>query len=588
MPLPTTTPQPCPETREGFVQFASPALIRRYADPVEIVRATTVAEVLPALERIDVLAAAGLHAAGYVSYEASPAFDPAFETCPAEPSPLVWFGIYETCAEGFPEEPAAFASVAQAWEPGINRTDYDCALRKIREWLAAGDTYQVNFTFPMTAAFSADPFATFQALNRAQPADYAAYLDTGRHNILSASPELFFRLDGDDIVTKPMKGTARRGLSYDDDVRNAEHLIQSAKERAENLMIVDLLRNDLGRICETGSIQVERLFEPEAYRTLWQMTSTIAAKTHASIPEIFSALFPSGSVTGAPKIRTMQIIQELEQQARGVYCGAIGWIAPGRHAQFNVAIRTMTVDTQSKRAIYPVGSGVTWDSGPAAEYDECLLKADVLTHSLPDFELLESLLWDGDYFLLEEHLQRLSNSATYFGMPLDLAEVRQRLRQSAGEPGPNPRKVRLVVTMQGASRVSIEPALPLRPQTVGLAASPIDSDDVFLYHKTTRRGVYAAALCGRPELDDVLLWNERGEITESTRANVVVALDGRRITPSVSCGLLAGVMRNHLLGAGEIEEGVVTKDDLARAESIWLINSVRRWIDVRLVDTAVA
>ncbi len=584
-------PRPLPPHREpgvGDVTFASRQGLRRYLSPVEIVSVSTLENVVPALERINRLVDAGLHAAGFLSYEAAPAFDPAMKTHPPSPVPLLWFGIYEGVSGGSLPDTSTASPHSMSWEPLIGREEYVNAVARIRQWLLAGDTYQFNFTFPMRAAVHDDPFELFARLYASQPADFTASLNVGRFNILSLSPELFFRLDGDRLETRPMKGTAPRGLSYEDDCARALELQRSAKERAENVMIVDLLRNDLGRISRTGSVTVEKLFETERYDTLWQMTSSIASSTDASLPEIIAALFPCGSVTGAPKLRSMEIIRELEQRPRGVYCGSVGWLAPGRQAQFNVAIRTMTIDTHAREATYSVGSGITWDSAPRAEYDECLLKAHVLNRTSPPFELLESLLWDDRYFLLERHMRRLSNSADYFGFPIDLHAIRQRLAKTAKTLPRGRHKIRLRVTPSGATHIDAGRVHPPERFKVGLAQKPIDSTDPFLYHKTTHRSQYDALRLMRPELDDVLLWNQRGEITESTIANIVVNRAGAWLTPPVSCGLLPGVMREHLLQTGKISEAVITKEDLAQADSIALINAVRKWIEVKFADLAAA
>ncbi len=579
----------------GDVTFVSREGARGYASPVEIVSVSAIEDVRPALERVNGHVEAGLHAAGFLSYEAAPAFDSAMKTHPPGPAPLLWFGIYEDFTEHPQPAFAAAPGSSISWDPLVGREEYEIAMGRIRQWLAAGDTYQVNYTFPMRAAVQDDPIELFARLYAAQPADFSAYLDTGRFKVLSLSPELFFKLDGDQIIARPMKGTASRGLAYDDDCERARLLQRSAKERAENVMIVDLLRNDLGRISRTGSVTVDSLFDAERYETLWQMTSSISAKTDVGLPDIFAALFPCGSVTGAPKLRTMEIIHELERGPRGVYCGAIGWMAPDRQAEFNVAIRTMTIDTDTSEALYPIGSGITWDSLPQAEYDECLIKASVLNHHRPEFELLESILWDGGccgaaasdgYFLLEEHLRRLSQSASYFGIALDLDLVRRLLVETAQTLASGRHKIRLRVVRSGSVSIDQEPAVPMLSLKVGLALDPVDSTDVFLYHKTTHRRHYESLKLARPELDDVLLWNERGEITESTIANVVIKREESWITPPVSCGLLPGVMRQHLLKTGEIREGVITKEDLARAESVALINSVRKWIEVTFTGLA--
>jgi len=348
-------------------------------------------------------------------------------------------------------------------------------------------------------------------------------------------------------------------------------------------MIVDLLRNDMGRVSETRSVRVPRLFELERYETVWQMTSTITSKTEASVPEIFAALFPSGSVTGAPKVRTMQIIRDLEPFPRGVYCGAIGWWAPGRRAEFNVAIRTAVVDTHQGTARYNVGGGITWDSTAGAEYEECRVKAAILTRNRPDFELLETLLYDNGYFLLERHLKRLKESGEYFGFDLDIDSVRAELTRAASAFGPIPERVRLLANREGRLRIEHTPLAPLGSVCLGLAVKPVDERDVFLYHKTTHRSIYEDAKASRPDCSDVLLWNDRGEITETSIANIALLIDGEWLTPPLSSGLLAGVMRAELLETGRLGEAILLKADLARATSVAIFNSVRKWVEVHVL-----
>jgi len=338
------------------------------------------------------------------------------------------------------------------------------------------------------------------------------------------------------------------------------------------------------------------------------MTSTVVAQSEASVPEILAALFPSGSVTGAPKIRATEIIRELEPYPRGIYCGTIGWWSPGGQAEFNVAIRTVTVDTDTGAARYHVGGGITHGSAPDDEYAECLAKAEILTRPLPVFDLLESLRWDGRYFLLRKHLDRLAASAAYFGFSFSrpaaetalnqypfpgkalagsLAELGQAGKADPAGQGQAPiLKIRLLLNRDGSCRVEGEPLKPSVPLRVGLAATPVDIDQVWLYHKTTCREIYRQALLSRPDCEDVILWNQRGELTESTRANVVLDLDGRLWTPPVACGLLAGTFRRYLLETGALQERVLHRDDLRRAHAIHLINSVRRWMDVQWIDPA--
>ncbi|NIA14805.1 MAG: aminodeoxychorismate synthase component I [Nitrospiraceae bacterium] len=570
------------DSQPGDILFVSRTGERRLTAPVEVLCAQNLAEVAPCLHRIEKAVEQGLYAAGYLSYEAAPAVNPLLTTHDTGDFPPLWFGIYRAMETAPPRRAQPPAFTIEPWEAEVGEKTYIEAVAQVRELIAAGDTYQVNYTFPMHASFSGDPVNWFHHLCRAQRADHAAYVDTGRFKILSASPELFFRLDGHTLETKPMKGTRPRGLWPEADGQAREDLTRSEKDRAENVMIVDLLRNDMGRISDIGSVTVERLFDVERYETVWQMTSTIRSKTSAPPTQLLRALFPSGSVTGAPKVRTMQIIRQIEPHPRGVYCGAIGWFGPDRQAQFNVPIRTVTIDEETARARYHIGSGITWGSAADAEYAECYDKAAVLTCRRPEFELLESLLHDsGGYWLLDEHLQRLADSAAHFGYRIDVDEVRDALLELARSFGSAPLKVRLLAGESGSFRLESAPATTAVPVRVGFARTPVDESDVFLYHKTTHRGVYAKAKASRPDCGDVLLWNRRGEVTESTTANVVFEIGGRLVTPPVKCGLLAGTMRRRLLAEGTIHEQVVTKADMTRAASIRLINSVRKWIDIK-------
>jgi para-aminobenzoate synthetase/4-amino-4-deoxychorismate lyase len=559
---------------------------RIFARPVEVVTANALSEVGLALRRVQSAVDRGWYAAGFIAYEAGPAFDSALEAhAPWPRLPLVWFGIYNICYDHPAPRMLSGGFRTGAWEPLVSEAEYAAALDRIREHIAAGDTYQVNYTFPLRAEFEGDALAWFRQLRLAQGGGHAAYVDAGRFKVVSVSPELFFELSSDVLVTRPMKGTRPRGLWSGEDLDLARALADSEKDRAENIMITDLLRNDLGRISPAGAVHASRLFEVEQYHTVWQMTSTVAAQTQASVPAILGALFPSGSVTGAPKIQTSKIIRALESHPRGVYCGAVGWWGPRRRAHFNVAIRTVLVDAEAGAAHYHVGSGVTWDSQTGQEYRECLDKAAVLSHARPAFDLLETLRWeDGEYFLLDEHLVRLRESARYFARPYDEDTARRAL-DAAVEGAQSPRRVRLLLGPGGALNATHEDlAMDDRPLRVAMAKDPVDTGDVFLYHKTTHRAVYEAARASRPDAGDVILWNARGEVTESTIANVVVEIGGEKVTPPVSCGLLGGVMRARLLAEGAVREGVVTVDALRRARRFWLVNSVRGWVDAHWAD----
>jgi para-aminobenzoate synthetase/4-amino-4-deoxychorismate lyase len=566
---------------------------------MDVLTAGYTSEVLPLLVAVDRALVAGRWVAGFVGYEAAPGLDAALVTCPPEggPSslPLAAFGIYAAprrlplaAALGWPRAVpplGAPASLPLDWAPSVDADTYVAQVGRVRAAIARGDTYQANLTWRLRAPFAGDPAGLLAAMLAAQPVPHAAYLDLGGHVLCSASPELFFRRRGRLVVCRPMKGTAPRGRFAAEDDAGAAALLASEKERAENLMIVDMVRNDLGRVARAGTVAVRRLFRCERYRTLWQLTSTVTAESDAPLSALLAALFPSASVTGAPKARTMALLAELEGEPRGAYTGAIGWAGPGGRACFNVAIRTVWVDRRRGVAEYGTGGGVTWDSAAAAELAESRLKASVLLAPPLDFRLLETLRWSpgSGYFLLREHLRRLAASARYFGYRR--GEPERALHELAARLPPCPHRVRLLLAGEGTTTVEVEPLArrPRRRWRVALAASPVDPAEVLLFHKTTRRELYAAALASVPGCDDALLWNPDGELTESTVANLVVALDGQLVTPPVGCGLLPGTFRERLLARGRVVERVVRREDLARASGIWLINSVRGWMPVELV-----
>jgi len=583
-----------------------------FKDPVDVLRTEDAGKVCGVLEQVEKAVEKGLSAAGFLAYEAAPAFDKALKTHKLSGVPLAWFGLYRSVTELDELPPPKGAFEVGKWQMAISESEYNNAIAQIRKYIFAGDTYQVNFTTRLRASFAGDAYALFHSLWRAQRAKNCAFVNFDDYSICSASPELFFEVDGSNVVSRPMKGTISRGLTCDDDAANAKALKESGKNRAENVMIVDMIRNDLGRVAEAGSVRVTSEFDIERYPTVLQMTSTVEATTAASVTEIMTALFPCASVTGAPKVRTMEIIAELESESRGVYCGAIGCIMPGRKARFNVAIRTVVVNRKSGSAEYGVGGGIVWESAAAEEYKECLTKASVLTAELPEFELLETMLWTPEqgYFLLDKHLCRLARSAEYFGFEFDEETVAEKLIEKSagmnllegaapsapeGFDGAKPSKnhdvssrqyrVRLLLSRGGKITLESTPLVDTaqKPFRVAIAIEPVNSQNIFLYHKTTNRGVYETAKQPRPDCDDVILFNERGEVTESTIANVVVEIGGRKITPPVKCGLLAGAYREYLLDRGEIEEGIVTVAELKKADRIYLINSVRTWMKSVLI-----
>ena len=539
----------------------------------EIREAKRIDEVPPLLQFAEARALAGAYVVVMISYEAAPAFDSAFTTQIATEFPLAWAAVFPATAEL--DEGGRGEFVAGDWQPRVSKTEYVNAVGRIRELIAAGDTYQVNYSFPLTSTFSGDAYAWYRELCLAQGgARYCAYLDLNRYHVLSLSPELFFERRGDHVTTRPMKGTVRRGRWVEEDEELARWLEQSEKDKAENIMIVDLLRNDLGKVSVPGSVHVSSLFQPERYETVWQMTSTVEAtlRPRTSLVELMGALFPCGSITGAPKIRTMQIIRELEPFPRGVYTGTIGVLRPGGDCVFNVAIRTVVIDKESGVATFGVGGGVTIDSTAAGEYEECLVKSRFLSQKPVEFELFESmLLEDGKIFLLERHLERFRKSAAFFGMAFS-EEIHADLERIVSEYPVGRLKIKTTLSAESLS-IDVTPAPTPKKVMVSLATGPVDSSDRFLFHKTTNRDYR----------DDLIYYNERNEVTESGTANIVVRIDDELYTPPVSCGLLAGTFRDQLLAEGTIRERVITVEELKNAKEIFLINSVRKWMEAELV-----
>lgn len=561
----------------------------RFSGYVETIEAITPDKVVSAMTAVENAAASGLYAAGFVCYEAAAALNPELPSFPpAEGMPLVWFALFRerhavSSGAGLPEVPGDEVTLQQLPESD----DYTSDIDRIRAYIAAGDCYQVNHTFQLQGEFSGDPLALYARIGRSQRAQFCSYLDTGRFAIVSASPELFFSLRDRVITARPMKGTTRRGRSSAGDREAIRQLQLDPKEQAENLMIVDLLRNDLGIVAETGTVTVDSLFEVETYPSVHQMTSTITAivREGTGLLDIFRALFPCGSITGAPKKRSMEIIAELEGRTRGVYCGAIGCVAPGGEATFSVAIRTLLLDRQNGRISLGVGSGITWDSIAQREYAECLDKGAFINGGNPDFQLIESLrLQDGSYTLLDRHLARLKASAEYFGFAFAPDKTRQLLNDYAATVS-GLCKARLLLAADGALQMSSEPLRDTdSPLRFAVSNVRVDSQDPFRYHKTTRRELLDKSRRAREDCDEVLFTNERGELTEGSYHTLVIKRSDRLLTPPLNSGLLPGVLREELLTNGDISETVLYPADLQHAEELWLINSVRGWRRAVLVQ----
>lgn len=556
----------------------------QFEKPLEIITAFHIEDVLPSLIRVQQHIEQGKYAVGWITYEAGPAFDNAFphreETMPD--LPLVWFGIFEEPLQcPFSVKPQKEGNIDIQWQLLVSQDEYKQIIHNIHENISCGNVYQVNYAFPLQGNCSGNLLSLFYRLCFAQGEGYFAYLRTDNYTVLSISPELFFHYYNGEITLKPMKGTRPRGKWYEEDEHNLHELQNDPKDRAENLMIVDLLRNDVGKVADFGSVEVPKLFTCEPYRTVWQMTSTIRAKTSKNWIDVVRALFPCGSVTGAPKIYAMKLINQYERFPRGVYCGTVGWITPQNEAIFNVAIRTLVYHHKTEVACYYVGSGIVWDSNADKEWEECLAKGAILDKFPAYFELVETMrVENGEVFLLDYHLQRLQKSADRFLFPVCMTHLKEAIINYIKQITENLYRLRISVFPDGKFVMVHNPTIGSKKLHVGLASLPVNSQDLFLYHKTTHRVVYEQAKKAHPNWDDVLLWNEKGHITESTIANVVVQFGDKMFTPPVHCGLLPGTFRQYLLDTHQIEEREITIDELEHADAIFLVNSVRKWMEV--------
>lgn len=594
----------------------------RFDEPVEVLRAPRSADLPALLDRVDqATTRRDLWAVGFVSYEAGAVFDPALPAQGLPPGvPAAWFALYERPETMAPPAVHSGPVLAAAPTPSMGEAVYRNAVQQVLCAIERGDTYQANLTYRLETRLrpEASPEDLFWRLVASQNTELAAFLDLGDDRprgelraVASATPELFVHRTRERLVCRPMKGTARRGRTLAEDEAAAERLRSTPKERAENVMILDMVRNDLARLVGSGGrVAVTELCTVERYPTVLQMVSEAEARfedgPRPGLADTFGALFPYASITGAPKVSTSRILALLETTPRGVYTGAVGVVAPGGGARFGVAIRTASVWGDG-RVSYGTGGGVVWDSTADGELAESRAKAWIFAQlaepAPPPFELLETLAWrpGAGFLLLERHLERLAGSLHYFGAgepAKTVGAARRHLETLLGdfEDRPSPRRVRLLVDLEGSVRSEV---LPL-PGTAGgaarvrrlvLAPEPVDETDPFLCHKTTRREIYAraraAAEAAFPDVpfDDVLLTNRQGELTESTLANLVLRLDGELVTPPVSSGLLPGTLRAELLDRGRIAvaERGLRPDDLARAEGIYLINSVRGWMPARRV-----
>lgn len=549
-----------------------------YSAPVRTIVAHRPDQVRGALAELDTARADGLHAAGYLAYEAGHALEPRL-TAPLTAGPLLWFGLFEQ-VEIIPaaQVSARLPDPAAAWigrpRPGISRADYDAAFVRVHDWIEAGDIYQANLSFRAAVRVLGDPLAAYAAIRRRAAAGYGGIVWTGSGWLLSFSPELFLALRGNELIARPMKGTIPRGTTPDEDAAARAALATDEKQRAENLMIVDLMRNDLARIAAPGSVHVPELFKVETYPTLHTMVSTVAATLApgTSVGDLIAATFPCGSITGAPKIRAMEVIAAVEPDARGPYTGSIGRIDPSGDAAFSVAIRTLHLPANSDTATIGLGSGVVADSRAGEEWDECLAKGAFLTRGQRPFDLIETMRFDPleGLLLLERHLTRIKASADAFGFAFDRHAARNEL-QAATFRLRGPARVRLLLSPSGNIAIGTAPLPPAPATPVPVAIRPreVASRDFRLASKTTDRSIYPRD----PAAFETLYTDAEGYLTEGSFTSLFVERKGVLLTPPLSRGLLRSVLRAELIDTGRAFEADLKPDDLS--EGFFIGNALR-------------
>ena len=570
--------------RKTVIDFR--ALGERYifTQPIKELKTRDLAEVVDLLAQVESYQEQGYYVVGYVSYEAAPAFEEklAVHKAPLLGEYLLYFTVHDRV--GTSPIPLTYEEVdlPSNWQEVTSAEDYEKAIAQIHHHLRQGDTYQVNYTVQLKQDLSANPFAIYNRMVVEQEAGYNAYVEHDEMAVISMSPELFFEQNDRELTTRPMKGTTKRGLTDDEDLKEAAWLEQDPKNRSENMMIVDLLRNDMNRISEVGSEHVERLCQVEQYSTVWQMTSTIKSQLRPDVDlvAIFRSLFPCGSITGAPKIATMEIIKDLEPQPRGVYCGTIGLLLPNGRRIFNVAIRT--IQLYKGQAIYGVGGGITWDSTWESEYREVHQKAAVLYRKQARFKLITTGKISQKSLLFEDqHLERLTKASRYFAYPFDPEELRQKIEEECQAcDSHQDYRLRITLSKSGEIELSRQILTPLSPVfcQAKLCLQEADLQTPFTYFKTTHRPHLSL---GKQE---IIYHNATGELLETSIGNLVLKIAGKLYTPPTSLGVLSGIYRQHLLETGQVEEKVLTLKDLAQAEDIYGCNAVRGMYELLLKE----
>ena len=568
--------------RKTVIDFRALGERYTFTQPIKELKTRDLAEVADLLAQVESYQEQGYYVVGYVSYEAAPAFEEklAVHKLPLLGEYLLYFTVHDR-VETSPI-PLTYEEVdlPSNWQEVTSAADYEKDIGQIHHHLRQGDTYQVNYTVQLKQDLSANPFAIYNRMVVEQEAGYNAYVEHDEMAVISMSPELFFEQNGRELTTRPMKGTTKRGLTDDEDLKEAAWLGQDPKNRSENMMIVDLLRNDMNRISEVGSEHVERLCQVEQYSTVWQMTSTIKSQLRPDVDlvTIFQSLFPCGSITGAPKIATMEIIKDLEPQPRGVYCGTIGLLLPNGRRIFNVSIRT--IQLHQGKAIYGVGGGITWDSTWESEYREVHQKAAVLYRKQARFKLISTGKISQKSLLFEDqHLERLTKASRYFAYPFDPEDLKQKIEEECQACDINQDyRLRISLSKSGEIELSCQILTPLSPTfcQAKLCLQEADLQQVFTYFKTTHR----------PHLNlgeqEKIYHNKSGELLETSIGNLVLKIDGKLYTPPINLGILSGIYRQHLLGKGQVEEKILTLADLNQAEAVYGCNAVRGLYELEL------
>ena len=575
-------------SKNNKLQFAE------FHSPVDVLVAHSLYEVIPVLKQIEQYLSDGYYAAGYLAYEAGKAFDPILKTKKLESEPYIWFGIYSSVKEFSFDSKNTNIPIDLNLEPDIDKALYLDAVRKIKNYIFNGDIYQANLTFK--AVFNgeigqlSDFFELFKFLMKEHPVPYGAYIQTENSQIISLSPELFFEKINNTIISSPMKGTAARAPSYREDLKVAETLKNDPKNCAENLMIVDMVRNDLGKICKIGTVKVDSLFKVHTFRSVHQMVSDVSGKLldNISLIDILKALYPAASITGAPKVRAMEIIDELEAYPRKIYTGSIACLSPDGSMCFNVAIRTLLAQKQSIEL--GIGSGIVADSNPEDEWNECILKSTFSKSEKHDFSLLETILWEKNkgFIFLDEHLNRMLDSCNYLQWNCSKSILKTALLKFNPSLQKNYRVRLLFSPKTGPKTEFIEisnTSWNVDKASVSISNIQTSSNDFFLYHKTTNRSVYDNAFKEALNFgfDEVLFMNEKGEITECAISNIFILLNGQWYTPELASGLLPGIWRSKMIDKLNASEKVIFLEDLKQASEIIIGNSVRGTVQASIV-----